>query len=86
MECWASEDGGRTWQKRGTPIWHEPGTTRYDVAAGLANSGDLIVLVAGRHLETGRLMHPWVCRSTDGGKTWSVDKEAFPKTTPEGEN
>ena len=85
VECWASEDGGRTWQKRSTPIWHEPGTTRYDVAAGLANSGDLIVLVAGRHLETGRLMHPWVCRSTDGGKTWSVDKEAFPKTTPEGE-
>jgi len=47
IDCWASTDSGRTWQKRGTPGPHEPETNRIHVAAGLAGNGDLIVITGG---------------------------------------
>lgn len=83
VECWGSEDGGHTWRLRGTPAPHEPGTTRMNVAAGLAANGDLIVLASGwthrprrgegqaGHGPPARTLRPWVCRSSDGGRTWS---------------
>ena len=82
VECWAGEDGGRTWHLRGTPAPHEPGTNRMNVAAGLAANGDLIVIASGwthrprrgegtaDHGGDARPLLPWVCRSTDGGRTW----------------
>ena len=82
-QCWASTDEGKTWALRGTPAMHEPGTCRMNLAAGLARNGDLIVLCSGwdkrdmsapRHT---RILKPWVCRSSDGGRTWQVS-EAFP--------
>jgi len=33
IACWASEDGGHTWQRRGRPAPHEPGTNRMNAAA-----------------------------------------------------
>ena len=97
VECWASTDGGRLWQRRGTPARHEPRANRMNVAAGLARNGDLIVLASGwsDEVEPGRerlnhpgplrarILHPLVCRSGDGGRTWQVTK-AFP-TAPEGD-
>jgi hypothetical protein len=83
VECWASTDGGRCWQLRGTPAPHEPGTNRMNVAAGLAANGDLLVLAAGwshrppkgappaGHGAPAHPLLPWVCRSADGGRTWS---------------
>jgi len=83
LECWASEDGGRFWRLRGTPAPHEPGTNRMNVAAGLARNGDLVVLASGwshrpRQGEgaagydaPARPLPAWVCRSTDGGRTWT---------------
>jgi len=92
VECWASTDGGRTWQKRGTPAPHEPNTNRMNVAAGLAKNGDLIVLSGGwsnqyppgksGHPFRARFLPPWVCRSKDGGQTWTIDKEGFPTKLP----
>ena len=41
VECWATKDQGATWRKVGTPAPHEPHTNRMNVAAGLANNGDL---------------------------------------------
>jgi len=97
VACYASTDGGKTWHLRGIAAAHEPGTTRMNVAAGLANNGALIVLASGwsdvlkpgqkpRHKGRFRadILEPWICRSTDGGKTWSVDKEAFPRRIPNG--
>lgn len=91
VECWASVDGGRTWKLRGTPAPHEPGTNRMNVAAGLASDGDLIVLASGfthrppvgnraNHKSPAKILSPWICRSADGGATWSIDRESFPKT------
>ncbi len=83
VECWASEDGGRFWERRGTPAPHEPGTNRMNVAAGLAFNDDLVVLASGwthrPRKGEGRAGHeapahpllPWVCRSADGGRTWT---------------
>jgi len=81
VECWASEDGGRVWRLRGTPAVHEPGTNRMNVAAGLAANGDMIVLASGwshrppvgqsaGHGAPAHPLLPWVCRSTDGGRSW----------------
>jgi len=94
VDCYASEDGGRTWQKRGTPAPHEPDTNRMNVAAGLTANGDLIVLASGwsNRYPPGKegppfresILAPWVCRSSDGARTWSVDKQAFPAKGPRG--
>ena len=93
VECWVSNDGGKFWTKRGTPAPHEPMTNRMNVAAGLANNGDLIVIASGWALKksakqdglfdlTG-IIAPWVSRSADGGKNWKINKkDAFPKADP----
>jgi hypothetical protein len=93
VDCWASEDGGRFWQLRGTPARHEPGTNRMNVAAGLAASGDLLVIASGwshrplkgegstGHETPAHPLLPWVCRSGDGGRTWTQEETVLP---PEG--
>ena len=84
VECWGSEDGGRTWRLRGTPAPHEPGTNRMNVAAGLAANGDPVVIASGwthrppkgkpaGHEPPAHTLPAWVCRSSDGGRTWSRD-------------
>jgi hypothetical protein len=80
VECWASEDEGRTWRLRGVPAPHDPATNRMNVAAGLAHNGDVVVLASGWSKRNpvgdysspheGEILPIWVCRSTDGGRTW----------------
>ena len=85
VECWASVDGGLTWDKRGTPAPRDtPKTARGNVAAGLANNGDLIVVASGWSDPTaknsrGDILLPYVSRSSDGGRTWTIDNKAFSK-------
>ena len=95
VECWDSKDGGRTWRRRGTPAPHEPGTNRMNVAAGLAANGDLVILASGwghrprkgeRPAEPPARsppLPPWVCRSSDGGKSWT---QAAMLQPPEGQS
>jgi hypothetical protein len=82
VDCWVSEDEGRFWRLRGTPARHEPGTNRMNVAAGLANNGDLLILASGwTHrprkderaggFDGAHPLLPLVCRSSDGGRTWT---------------
>ena len=87
IECWASNDG-RFWSKRGVPAPNEPSTNRMNVAAGLASNRDLVVLCSGwtdiRQPERPKqaafrdgILQAWVCRSGDGGRTWTQDRR-FP--------
>ncbi|MBT4504797.1 MAG: exo-alpha-sialidase [Gemmatimonadetes bacterium] len=93
VECWNSADGGQCWQRIGIPADHEPGTNRMNVAAGLAHDGDLIVIASGwshkapRGEEppagTSTVLAPWVCRSSDGGRSWERTEEvALPEGIP----
>jgi hypothetical protein len=87
LDCWSSADQGETWQFRGRPAPHEPGTNRMNCAAGFANKGDLVVLCGGwsgrgprgeAAKEFQQALHPWICRSNDGGKTWNHTDD-FPR-------
>lgn len=81
VECWGSSDGGRMWTLRGTPAPHEPGTNRMNVAAGLGQKNDVIVLASGwtkrnpvgqyTRPHTGNTVPLWSCWSADGGTTWT---------------
>ena len=81
VECWASEDDGCMWSLRGVPAPHEPTTNRMNVGAGLARDGSLVVLASGwsdrnavgdySSPHQGKVLPTWVCRSGDGGATWS---------------
>ena len=86
-ECWNSKDG-QFWEKRGIPAPNEPHTNRMNVAAGLAKNGDLLVLCSGwtdvKQPQRSKqaafrddILSTWVCRSSDGSRTWSQIK-AFP--------
>ena len=73
---------------------------RMSRAVGLAHNGDLVAICGGWTLrekapgEAGTgfdgpldvdvLLRPWVCRSSDGGRNWEVDKKAFPTHSPDG--
>lgn len=90
IDCWASEDGGATWEKRGTPGPQDsPGTNRVNHAAGRANNGDLIVICSGTTNVNPpgpfEFLQPWISRSSDGGRTWSIDKRSAPTKAPGGE-
>lgn len=94
VECWASVDGGRFWQLRGTPALHETGTNRMNVAAGLAANGHLLVIASGwshrprkgegqaDHKAPAHPLLPWVCRSTDGGRNWTRVTTLSPSSEP----
>jgi hypothetical protein len=86
VECWATADGGQSWKLRGTPAPHEPTTNRMNVAAGRNAKGELVVLASGwshrpppppegtpatGHGPPSAVLPIWVCRSADGGRTWS---------------
>ena len=88
VDCWVSKDGAK-WELRGKPCPNEPNTIRMNVAAGLAKNGDLLVLCSGwtnlkqpeRPKQTpfrDGIVAVWVCRSSDGGRTWTQHKE-FPE-------
>ena len=94
VACWASEDEGTTWTPRGTITAHEPKTVRMNHAIGLDGHGHLVALVGGwtdvqqpdapkRDPFRDAILPPWVCRSTDGGRTWERS-DGFPATDPNG--
>jgi len=72
VEVWASADGGKLWEMRGTATTHDSGTNRMNVAAGRAHNGDLVVLASGwGGLGFRKKILPvMVSRSPDGGRTW----------------
>ncbi len=89
VDCWASEDGGRTWNKRGTPAPRDnERAARANVAAGPAGNGDLIVIASGwadpAAEGRGGKLSPIVSRSADGGRTWEINDGVFAGDWPKG--
>ncbi|MCA1964990.1 MAG: glycoside hydrolase, partial [Prosthecobacter sp.] len=91
VQSWKSLEG-ELWEKVGIPAPHEPDTNRMNVAAGLAKNGDLLVLCSGwtNQKQPQRpkqadfrddILPIWICRSPDGGKTWTQTK-SFPAPDP----
>lgn len=86
VECWSSPDGEIEWKKLGVPAPRDDDeAARGMFAAGVAPNGDLIVLSTG-HANTlsskpkwGPVTPTWISRSSDGGKSWKIDKSGFPK-------
>jgi hypothetical protein len=93
VECWASEDGGQTWQLRGVPAPHEPTTNRMNVAAGRTASDQPIVLASGwsNRNPVGQPSSPmgnevlpiWACHSDDAGHTWQHTTAIAPEEQPD---
>ncbi len=84
IECWVSSDG-LFWEKRGHPAPNDSNTNRMNVAAGLAANGNLLVLCSGwtdeKQPERPKqaafrddIIQSWVCRSSDGGRSWTQQK------------
>ncbi|MCK4344187.1 MAG: exo-alpha-sialidase [Bacteroidales bacterium] len=71
--CYASKDGGRTWNYMGIPVPNEPGTNRMNLVAGLSNDGSLVTLVSGWGGKGFReyILPTVVSRSQDNGRTWT---------------
>lgn len=87
VECWTSATG-EFWVRVGTPTRHEPNAIRMNHAAGIAKNGDVVVLCSGWSDEKqperpkqppfrDAVLSAWVCRSSDGGRTWNQARE-FP--------
>lgn len=95
VECWASTDQGRMWRLRGAAAPHDPGANRMNAAAGLARDGSLVVLASGFGNRTppgrytspkeGTILPPVVCRSSDGGLSWSRTGSVSPALIPFGD-
>lgn len=88
IEAWATKDGV-AWTKRGRPAPPDPQTVRMNVGVGLAQNGDLLVICSGwsdvKHPDRPKqpvfrdsTLEAWVCRSKDGGYTWTQQKRFVP--------
>lgn len=80
--CRTSDDGGETWSETTTVVAHDSVGGYGDPALGVAPNGDLVcVMTHGNGLwESKPGSHPYinVCRSTDGGRTWSAPVDITP--------
>ena len=84
-DCYASTDEGRTWNHVGTPVIHKPGTVRMNLAAGLSNTGSLVVLISGWGGDNfrGHILPILICHSEDEGKTWTkIGSLVYPEGEP----
>ena len=90
IECWISRDGGKTWSFLSVAAPHAPGTNHMIYAAGLTHGGALVVLAGGWGNVPSRggeppvpnkkrfLLTPRICRSEDGGRTWTRTEMKVP--------
>jgi len=96
IDICASTDGGSTWTKRANPAAPEEGAlaNRMNIGFDLLPNGDLILVCSGwtlkedpaapSGLEIDKTLPAWIYRSSDLGKTWTVDRDSFPKSGPQG--
>jgi Neuraminidase (sialidase) len=85
IELWVSDDAGETWELRSQISDHEPDHVRMNVAAGLNQDGEMVVLCAGWNLDRetkygkpSDVDAPLVYVSDDNGHTWETLGELSP--------
>lgn len=89
VDCWASEDGGRSWSKRGTAAPRPNADANYcHWASGFTAKNELLVVASGMDDAANKLglRKPnavRVFRSADFGKTWNPSG-SFPTALPGG--
>ena len=90
VDCWASADGGKSWEKRGTAAPRPDKDANYcDSCSGFAANGDLILLSGGFEDAANaqgkrKPVKPiGVFRSADLGKSWKKEGD-FPRELREG--
>lgn len=90
VACWASTDGGLTWEHRGNATKHQGNSAWFNHALGVAGNGDLLVATSGWIFqEAGGKgsrnvpLVPIVTRSSDGGRTWRTAAR-FPQSPEAG--
>ncbi len=89
VACWASNDGGLSWEHRGNATKHEGNRAWFNHALGVANNGDLLIATSGWDYKTtsgskfDKPLVPIVVRSIDKGVTSKVVAE-FPKAPEDG--
>lgn len=87
VDCWASDDGGRSWNKRGTAAPRPNADANYcHWASGFTAKNELLVVVSGMDDAANKLGQRKpnavrVFRSADFGKTWRASG-SFPATLP----
>lgn len=94
-ELWASTDGGRTWKFRSRPVPHDPDLARGGLVTQTPG-GDLLCLSlawSNKPVEGQTPVDEYgfrmgmtaflAARSSDAGRTWTIDPDGFPKP-PEG--
>lgn len=87
VDCWASEDGGRSWRKRGTAAPRPARDANYcHWASGFSEKQELLVVVSGMDdaaNASGKRQpnNVRVFRSADFGKTWRAEG-SFPTRLP----
>ena len=89
IECWISKDGGKIWSFLSVMSPHAPGTNQISAAVGLTHSGSLVALAMGmtnvpapgkKSFDADKIgwLPPKICRSDDGGKTWTRTEMKLP--------
>jgi prepilin-type N-terminal cleavage/methylation domain-containing protein len=78
IDCYQMQERGAKWLKIGVvaaPL-EDPPSLRQHCSVGVAADGALVALTTGYVGSSSRdLVTPaWISRSTDGGKTWTVDR------------
>ena len=68
VDCWATTDGGKSWEFLGRPVPTSRRTNRMNVAAGVNGQGELIVLASGWSHRPRGARRRWVLR----GRTSAV--------------
>lgn len=79
VACWASTDGGRTWEHRGNATKYQGNGAWFNHALGVAGNGDLLLVTSGWAFQDAGgkgaqniPLVPIVTRSSDGGRTWKT--------------
>lgn len=87
IDCYGSYDQGKSWKKLAVSApMVLPKTNRQHVAAGVAANGDVVMITTGvLHSKWKTFFPAWISRSSNGGKTWTMEQKSTIEGAPFGD-